>query len=191
MKSDYDANKFVADTLASTFPEWILAAEAIPDENYKVNDIQFTASTKGFPVIYCENKRIMGGYHLKEDGEFRDYFRRDIYRKLKFENQTVTSGTPVYFVNAEDRYGNMDNGKYRKILDENACLSFLSPDGILIYSCKTLREAFIGYADYYVSHTSEFGRNWEGKRWEKKAVIDLTKGCFIPCSPPSELFEKR
>ena len=190
MKTDYNANKYVAEQLMKTFPGHIIAAEAIENENYKVNDIQFTASTNGYPVYFCENKTIKGGYCLKEDGDFRDYFSKDIYKKLRFEDTGITSGTPVYFVNATDTYGNLDKGKYQKLLDANACLSFLAPDGIVLFSPKTLREAFIGYADYYVSHTTDFGRSWERKKWEKKAVLDLCKGYFIPCTPPDDLFKK-
>lgn len=186
MKIDYNRNRYVAEQLVKAFPGRIIAASATTDENYDVDDIWFTSATV-FDILVphkLENKTIKK-YCMKENGEFREWFRRDIY--AKFENTDIQSGTPVYFINATDKYGNYDNGKWKKVVDAGACLSFLAADGILLFSPHTLKEAFMGYADYPVSHTSEFGRHWDRKVLEKKAVIDLTKGTFIPCNPPREL----
>lgn len=186
MKIEYETNKWVADAIVSAFPQFIIAAEATKEENYDVDDIRFTAAT--YSVHALENKTLKGGYKFKEDGEFRDYFTKDIYKKLKFERD-ITSGTPVYFVNAEDAYHNMSNGKWQKLLDNNACLSFLAPDGIYIFSPKTLRDAFVGYADYWVSHTTDLGKTGP-KHPEKKAVLDMSKATHIPCNPPERFFKK-
>ena len=186
---ELQSNQYVASVIVDTFPE-IIAASATTEENYKIDDIWFTANTlfDEYRAYQMENKTLKGGFRFKEDGEFRDYFTRDIYQKLRFYTDT-TSGTPVYFINAEDKYGNMDNGKWQKLLNAHACLSFLAPDGIIIYGPGTLQQAFVGYADYLVSHTSEFGKKGE-RHWELKAVIDLSKGEYIPCTPPEEFFRK-
>ena len=185
-ETELKANEYIAQVLVNTYPGRILAASAVTEENYGVDDIWFTASTSSVYPMEC--KRIKGGYGFMEDGEFRDYFSRDIYKKLRFETD-ITSGTPVYFVNAEDRYGNEDNGKWARLMVSGACLSFLAADGMVIYNPEELREALVGFADYLVSHTSEFGKKGE-RHWERKAVVDLSKGTFIPCNPPDEILKK-
>ena len=185
-KTDYPTNQWVADYFMDNY-DWVTSATASEIEDYSIKDVSITTEDeREYPV---EVKRIMGGWKLKEDGEFRDYFSKDIYEKLRFETD-VTSGTPVYFVNAEDRYGNMENGKWRKLLDTRACLVFVAPDGMLMFSPKTLKEAFVGYADYLVSHTTEFGKKG-ARHFEKKAVIRLDYGTYVPCNPPAELFIKK
>lgn len=185
MKIDYEINQWVADEIVRQFPDWIIAAEATKEENYDVDDIWFTAAT--FSVHPLENKTLRD-YPFKENGEWRTYFTRDIYSKLNFETD-VTTGTPVYFINAEDKYGNKENAKWYKILKANACLSFIAKDGIYIFSPKTLREAFIGYADYCVSHTTDHGPKGP-RKMEKKAVLDMTKATHLKCNPPKKFFEK-
>lgn len=154
------------------------------DEDYKISDawIVSTANTE-YPL---ENKTIKGGFNFKENGQWRTYFTRDIYSKLNFEHD-VTTGTPVYFVNAEDKYGNMENGKWQKLLkDDKSCLSFLAADGVVLFSHKSMVKAFVGFATYYTPHTTEFG-NKGPRKMERKAVLDLSQGLFIPCSTPTNL----
>lgn len=189
-KSDYSANLFVAELLMSTWPS--LKAEVPQYENYGVNDIDFSAYTDNFlhyTYYPLENKTIKGGYNFFEDGEWRTYFTSDIYKKLTFENSAITSGLPVYFVNATDKYGDFNKGKYKKILDAHGCLAFLAGDACLLFSPSALKEAFIGYADYFVSHTTEFGKSGP-RRPEKKAVLNLSKAYVLFCTTPSELLEK-
>ena len=189
-KSDYEANLFIAGLLMSTWPS--LKAEVPQYENYGVNDIDFSAFTDNFlhyTYYPMEAKTVKGGYNFFEDGEWRNYFTCDIYNKLKFQDSGITSGSPVYFINATDKFGDFNKGKYKKILDAHGCLSFLAGDACLVFSPKALEEAFIGYANYYASHTSEFGDKGP-RRPELKAVLDLTKAHVIPCDTPKDILKK-
>lgn len=188
IKVDCQANEYIASVLPKVY-DWITAAKADCEEDYSIADVVFSAITneKGIRCYDLEAKRIMGGWQLKYDGEWNPYFTSEIYGKLKFDADIV-SGNPIYFVNASDAYGNTENGKWKKLIDAHACLCFLAPDGLLLFSPKALRDAFIGYADYYVKHTTQFEN--KKMRWERKAVIMLEKGSYIPLSPPLEMFEK-
>lgn len=184
-KVETERTKYVCQNIVMSSGTTAITGFSVPDEeDYKISDawIVSTASTE-YPL---ENKTIKGGFNFKEDGQWRTYFTRDIYSKLNFET-AVTTGTPVYFINAEDKFHNMENGKWQKLMtDDRSCLSFLAKDGIVLFSHKSLEKAFIGYATYYVSHTTEFG-NKGPRKPEKKAVLDLSKGLFIPCDTPTIL----
>lgn len=190
-KSDYTANQFVADLLMSTWPGNI-KAEAVKYENYDINDLNISAYTDNFlhyTYYPLENKTVKGGYNFFEDGEWRTYFTSDIYEKLGFEDSGITSGTPIYFINATNQKGDFSKGKYQKILDAHGCLSFLAGDACLLFSPSALREAFIGYADYLVSHTTEIGKRGP-KTLEKKAVLDLSKAYIVHCDTPKVILKK-
>lgn len=189
LKTDCEANKFVADYLQENY-EWIIRAIASCEENFGIDDVNFSAGTEeNYFNVELENKTLMGGWQFKYDGDWNPYFTCGIYNKLVFKSTTPAVGTPIYFVNATDAYGDYDRGKYKRIMDAHACLSFLAPDGIILFNQKDLKDAFIGYADYYVKHTTAFHQ--KGKRlWETKAILDLSKGKYLPCNPPIELFEK-
>lgn len=187
IKTDCAANQYIAKTLRESY-DWIINATADCEEDFSVSDVIFSALTYENEVrcYDLEVKRIMGGWQLKYDGQWNTYFTGGIYRKLKFDTDVV-SGKPIYFVNATDAYGNPENGKWKKLLDAHACLCYLAPDGLLLFSPKALKDAFIGYADYYVKHTTQFENR--KMRMERKAVILLEKGVYVPLSPPLELFE--
>ena len=74
-------------------------------------------------------------------------------------------------------------------IQNHACLVYIAPDGMIIFNPKELKNAFVGYADYFVRHTTEYGKN-NKRLWETKAVLDLSQGTYVPCNPPIELFEK-
>lgn len=166
----------------------IIKYTAPEEEDYKISDAWIiSTSTTEYPL---ETKSILGGWGFKEDGEWRTYFTKDIYNKLHFETDIAT-GTPVYFVNAETEYRQEEGSKWDKLMKDNkSCLSFLAKDGIVLFSHKSMVDAFIGYAYYLTSHTTEIGN--KGKRTrEKKAVLDMTKGLFIPCDTPDKLLIKK
>lgn len=189
IKSDCSANKYVADKIKETY-EWILNATADCRENFWIDDVMFSAGTEdNYIGVPMEVKTLKGGWQFKYDGEWNDYFTCGIYNKLTWKAESPEVGTPIYFINATDAHGDFKNGKYTKLVDNHACLSFLGPDGIILYSWKNLQDAFAGYADYLVRHTTEFGRN-NKRLWETKAVLRLDRGVYIPCNPPIELFEK-
>ena len=190
IRIDCQANKYVAKTIKETYP-WVLNAIADCYEDYSIADVMFSAGTEeNYIGVPLEVKTIKGGFQLKYDGEWNNYFTIGIYNKLNFKDDAPPAGTPIYFINATDAYGNYEKGKYQKLLNHHACLAYLAPDGILIFSCKSLEEAFCGYADYYVRHTTEYGNKYGKRLWETKSVLNLDKGIYIPCNPPLELFEK-
>ena len=189
LKIDCEANRFVAKTLEEKVGP-IIRATADCTENFGIDDIWFSAGTEEKYIgVPCENKSLKGGWKFKYDGEWNPYFTTGIYNKLAFQKEPPSAGTPIYFINATDAYGNYEKGKYRKLIDNHASLTFLGPDCILFYTWKMLADAFVGYADYFVRHRTEYGHDYK-RYWETKAVLDLTKGLYIPCNPPIELFEK-
>ena len=157
-------------------------------EDYKISDawIVSTGNTE-YPL---ENKTIKGGYNFKQDGQWRGYFTgadsNSIFKKFR-SDCTIATGTPVYILNAETWDGEYEGSKWDKMMkDPRSCLSVLAADGVVLFSHKTLMDAFLGFAYEWVRHTEEFGRKG-GFRWEKKAVYDLSKGLFIPGDTPAKL----
>jgi hypothetical protein len=168
----------------------IFRATADCSENYSIDDVWFSAWTNNKIIgVPCECKTLKGGYQFKYDEEWNTYFTDDIYHKLKFHSEPPESGAPIYFINATDAYGDYEKGKYNKLIVSGAGLTFLAPDSIIFYTNHMLKDAFCGYADYYVRHRTEYGNN-NKRLWETKALIRLDKGLYIPCSPPIEMFEK-
>lgn len=157
----------------------------IPEENHGVDDAWIISNNhNAFPL---ENKSILGNFRFKEEGEdeFRDYFKEELPNKMRLDCD-IPKGTPVYFINAEAYSG---PSKWEKVNISGACLSILAADGIVLYSPRTLKEAFLGYGSAFVTHRTEIGNKGK-KRWEKKALLDLSKGVFIPCNTPKELIIK-
>lgn len=179
LRVECEANKYIASALVCAY-SWITNATASCEEDYTVGDVVFSAMTNGaLSQYFLECKRLMGGYQLKYDGQWNTYFTSDIYHKLKFEALPPEEGTPIYFIN---------DTKFNRILEAHACLCFLAPDGLLIYNHKELKEAFLCYADYYVRHTTQFGNRHMS--WERKAILNLDGGTYIPLNPPKKLFLK-
>ena len=81
----------------------------------------------------------------------------------------------IYMLNATDMYNNFTNGKTYKIYKNNASVVYVAADGLLFFSPKKLREAFLGYAWFLnSSHTEERGQKYEPV-WELKCFFDLNK----------------
>ena len=178
VKVDCAINKAIASALLETYP-WIIGAEADCTENYEIDDIMISAGTlvtyTGIPI---EAKSIKGGWQIKYEGEWNPYFTKEIYKKLKPQGDFLKEGEPIYFIN---QY------KYERLMkSKNACLVYAAPDGMLIYDHKSLREALLGYADYYVKHTTEFAN--AHRSWETKAILDMTKAKYLPYNFSKELF---
>lgn len=189
IRIDCQANKFVAKTLQEKIPQ-IIRATADCTETFGIDDVMFSAGTEdNYIGVPCENKTLKGGWKFKYDGDWNNYFTIDIYNKLDFKNDAPPAGTPIYFINATNAYGDFSKGKYHKLIENHASLTFLGPDSIIFYTWKMLESAFLGYADYYVRHTTEYKGN-NKRLWETKSVLDLSKGLYIPCQPPIDLFEK-
>lgn len=187
-KVDCEANEWVANELPIIYTA-ITRAIAGCEEDFSVGDIHFSALTsngelKGYDL---ENKRIMAPWQIKYEESWNPYFTEQIYSKIRFD-QDITSGAPIYFVNAVDKFGKEENGKWQKLLKANACLCYFALDGLLLFSPRELREAFLGYGDYYVKHTTLYGDKVAS--WEKKSLLDLRKGTYVQLSPPKELFIK-
>lgn len=100
-------------------------------------------------------------------------------------------GKHIYFLNAEDKYHRIHNGKAFKVHNSNACLTYVAPDGLLIFNPTTLRKSFLGYAWYQVkSHTEEYDKQYN-PAWELKAIYCLEGGSYNKANPPRELFNKK
>lgn len=223
-KTDCEINTWVASWMVDTY-DWITNATADCEENFQVDDVVFSAATSSGEVIrkLAEVKSIKGGYQLKYDGQWNNYFSTDnpkgITKKMRFGNTPPSNidilelpynwepvsftpeyapmpeeweGKHIYILNALDKFNRAHNSKAYKIFEKNASLCYVAPDGLLLFSPKTLRDAFLGYAWYQVkSHTEEVGDNRYCPAWELKAVFDLDKGIYHQAEPPKELFNKK
>ena len=185
-KVDCRQNQWLAKALVLLSADTkVFAATADCEENYKVDDLWISARTNNgywtsFPL---ENKTIKGGFQLKYDGQWNDYFSttnpNGIMKKLS--GNTIPEVGHIYFINSS---------KYNKLVDNNCCLAYLAPDGFILYSPNRLQEAFIGFAWYKnKSHTEEFGERYN-PHWELKALIDLEKGTYYKAEGPIEIFKK-
>lgn len=85
---------------------------------------------------------------------------------------------PIQMINAANKYGDTENCKLAEMLKNNIGLAYLALDGILLFTPEQFRKSILGYGWVYLSHTKEFGD--KSKRFEKKALIDMSKGIFIP-----------
>lgn len=166
----------------------IIGHRILNEEDYKISDAWLisTANTE-YPL---ENKTIKGGYPFKVDGEWRCYFTggcgNSIFGKFR-SDCTISTGTPVYILNAETESGEFEGCKWDKMMkDPRSCLSILAADGVVLFSHKTLMDAFLGFAYMWGKHTTELGKGGN-YHWEKKAVYDLSKGLFIPGDTPAKL----
>ena len=186
-KPDYQTNTWVASAITEHVPV-IIAALARKEEDFDVADIDMSAATisnpEGYKYYPLEVKRIMGGYNFKEDGDWRDIFASSYYSRPSVEDSGITSGAPIWIINAEDKTGGKDNAKFHKLVENKVCLAFVAGDGIVLFSPKSLRKALVGYAYWFGTHTTQFKDKQARK--ERKAVLDLSKGLFIPCNPPKE-----
>lgn len=184
-KIDCERNRHLAERLVAHSAEtMIFAATADCDENYGIDDLWVSAFTiGGWIALPMENKTILGGYRLKYGDEWNDYFdttnTRGIMRKLS--GDTIPESGHIYFVNAY---------KFKKLIDYNACLAYLAPDGFILFSPHTLKKAFLGYAYYKnKSHTEEYSPYYN-PHWEEKALIDLEVGTYYKDEGPIEIFMK-
>ena len=182
-KHNYEVKRtdFVIEVMVSH--KYIYTGFSMSEENYGVDDAWIISlSHKAYPL---ENKSVCGGWCFKEDDAFRDYFKKDLPEKMRLECE-IEPGTPIYYVNAEAKDG---PSKWDKIVASGACLSILAADGIVVFSPRDLKDALIGYGYDRVTHTTEFGKKGE-RTWEKKAILDLSRGQFIPCNTPKEYLIK-
>ena len=186
IKVDCNSNKWLAQALVLLSAETqVFAATADCTENYAVDDLWISAWTKSghWTAFPLENKTIKGMFQLKYDGEWNSYFStanpKGIMKKLS--GDTIPEDAIVYFVNAT---------KFDKLIESNACLAYLAPDGFILFSPATLRKAYLGNVYYKnKSHTEEINP-WFNPHWEEKALLDLEKGTYYKISGPRELFEK-
>lgn len=179
------ATQYVVSVTIAKNPKTFITGVTIGEENHGVDDAWLiTTARTAYPL---ENKTIMGDFCFKEDGEFRDYFKVDLPNKMKLECE-IPENTPIYYVNAES----IGSGpaKWDKLIVSGACLSFLAADGIVFFTPITLKEAFLGFGYAKVPHKTELAHSGE-KHWEKKAILDLSKGKFIKCNTPKELIKKK
>lgn len=185
-KVDCSSNRWLAEAMMLLSAEtMVFAATADCEENYDIDDLWISAWTKGgqWTSMPIENKTIKGQFHLKYDGKWNDYF--DVNNPAgitkKLSGSTIPAEGHIYFIN---------KSKYDKLIERNAGLAYLAPDGFILYSTPTLQKAFLGYANYKnKSHTEEFNKYYN-PHWETKALIDLEKGTYYSIDGPRDIFEK-
>ena len=90
-KTDCEINNWVASWMVGEY-DWVSNATADCEENFGVDDVVFSATTKsGDIVVRCaEVKSIKGGFNFKYDGQWNNWFSTmnpdGIMKKLKFGN---------------------------------------------------------------------------------------------------------
>lgn len=185
-KVDCDSNRWLAEALVLLSGETnVFAATADCEENFQVDDLWISAYTTsgnwvGLPL---ENKTIKGGFQLKYEGEWNPYFST---ANPKGISRKISSETPenkyVYFINSS---------KFERLIENNACLAYLAPDGFLLFSPKSLRKAYLGEIWYLnKSHTEEFGQGYS-PHYELKALLNLEEGRYYKVKGPYEIFQKK
>lgn len=202
-KIEYQINQQVASFMEANY-DWVVNTSVSPVEDYKPYDIVYTAETENKYYVSTQEVKSILGFPLKEDDEFRDYFKEDIKDKLVFGNvpdATISTDElpkywnetpvveeipeeiadkPVYILNAADKYNNLHNSKWHKMINNKTGLSIVAEDGIIMYSPSQLKNAFVGYAWYKnKSHTELYNKKID-PHWELKAIIDLSKGSYFP-----------
>ena len=185
-KVDCDSNRWLATALVllSGITN-VFAATADCNENYWIDDVWISAWTNSgnWVALPVENKTIKGGFQLKYEDGWNDYFDttnpKGIVKKLS--GDTIPVSGHVYFVNSS---------KYEKLIDSNACLAYLAPDGFILFSPSTLKKAYLGRAWYKnKSHTEEINP-WYSPHWEEKAIINLEAGTYYRIQGPYDVFRK-
>lgn len=212
-KVEYEINQEVASFMMENY-DWVVNTSVAEEEDYQPFDIVYTAQTENTYYVSSQEVKSIMGFPLKENGEFRDYFKEDIKNKLKFGNvpeyctditelpkywnETPTDETmpeeledkPIYFLNATDKYNNTHNSKWYKMNDNKVGLTLCAEDGIVMFSHSQLKKAFMGYAWYLnKAHTELYDKKID-PHYELKALIDLSKGSYYPNVVNKELLKK-
>ena len=185
-KVDCRQNQWLAKALVLLSADTkVFAATADCEENFNVDDLWISAWTNsGFWAAFpLENKTIKGGYQLKYDGQWNEYFSTTNPNGImkKMSGYTTSENKYIYFINSS---------KYIKLLDANCCLAYTAPDGFILFSPNKLKKAYLGNIWYKnKSHTEEFGEKYH-PHWDEKALIDLEKGTYYKAEGPCEIFKK-
>ena len=176
VKTDCSANTWVSNYLCENM-EWVINCTADCEEDFDIDDLNLSAATKnGWKHYPVEVKTIKGGYKYQNNTWFLDGIRK----KSKFEEK-VEDDVKMYILNQK---------KYNKLIEAHAILIYLFPDGMLLFSPKSLKKAFVCFGEFLnKSHTEEFGEPFN-PHYETKAYLNLDEGWFVPCDPPIELFQK-
>ena len=177
-KTDYDRLLYVGSQLLK-FPNVIASGDTGTgeDEDYLHFDIWIQT---GISLIPVEVKTLRFYYDDMKNTQ------RFTWRGLP---DSVTPDMPVSILNAENNDSAHSKGKYYELIDSHAALVYLMKDCILWFSPGHLEEANVGTAELYCSLTKERGATDNRKTWQKKVIIDLSKGYRINVTPPRELFK--
>ena len=177
-KTDYDRLLYVGSQLLK-FPNVIASGNTGTgeDEDYLHFDIWIQT---GISLIPVEVKTLRFYYDDMKNTQ------RFTWRGLP---DSVTPDMPVSILNAENNDSAHSKGKYYELIDNHAALVYLMKDCILWFSPGHLEEANVGTAELLCSLTKERGATDNIKTWQKKVIIDLSKGYKINVTPPRELFK--
>lgn len=212
-KIEYEINKEVASFMLDNY-DWVINTDISAVEDYQPYDIIYSAETPNMCYVATQEVKSILGFPLKEGNKFRDYFKKDIKEKLRFggvpepisntkeldkywcstpthtEIPEYVGDKPIYILNAADKYNNIHNSKWHKMLKNKTGLTLVAQDGIVMYSSSQLKKAFLGYAWYLnKSHTELYNKKYN-PHWELKALIDLSKGSYYPNVVNKQLLKK-
>lgn len=210
-KIEYEINTSVANFMLEQYP-WITNVSVPIDEDYYSYDISYTGQTKsGEEFTGTQEVKSIMNYPLKENGEFRKYFKYDIKNKMRFgsvpsPNEEIPeywihkpSNAPmpdnikdayVYILNASDSMNNLKNCKWNHMMENKTGLTIVASDGIIMFNHKQLKSAFLGYAWYLNKSHTELYDKYVYPHYELKAIIDLTKGTYYPNIVDNNLLKK-
>ena len=79
---------------------------------------------------------------------------------------------PLHVLNAADKYGNTDDAKLTKLLENRYPVVVMFKGGYLVFTAEDLEKAIVGYAWQLLPHNKELAD--KSVRWELKAVIDMS-----------------
>ena len=128
----------------------------------------------GDTISTTSGTNLLKYYHLDNDGEVVPGLPDD------------ASGRCAVVLNATDYYDSRENAKYEKLLESDSWLAFLSKDGVLYFKGrKEIEDASICEC---LMHCWHKGDKKGPMRYERKVLLDIEKGHWIPCKVPRKFF---
>lgn len=194
MRIDSERLRKVKEILEGNFEVTVSFNE---EEDYGI-DLQCTGVTaKGKEFFFeMEVKTISPTYGsiVDEDGNYGAFFTRKAARNNKWRWCSSASSQaefwadstpspflgdkPIHVLNAADKNGDMNNSKLHKLLSNKCGLCFLTKEWLIVYFPSKLKKSIAGYGWLFQEHTKELED--KSSKFEYKALIDLSKGDYIP-----------
>lgn len=135
-----------------------------------------------------------------DNGDFDIWSQRNIEMNLTGEVPDNMQGKQIYMLNASQNLkdGSQSfSGKYKwkdiqEEKDRKVYVAYLWKNALLIFNPNQLKEAFEGYYWYNTTFVNQANAVHfkEGKGWQRKAAINLSKATHIPISMPEDIYNK-